>query len=86
MKSLSKMYESLCNPLWNNQMIMTYCECGMNKACEIRQTAIDKYGGAVPMFKKLVKADSVMLAIGTTRERELEICSKAIKDIGRLTR
>ena len=85
MKNIKKMYEFLCDPVTNIKGIMFYCECGATKATAIRQAAIKKYDGEVILYKKLVKTDSVLKVIGTTREKELEIVSQALKDIGRLT-
>lgn len=84
MKDIKKMYEFLCDPTTSIKGIMFYCECGENKATEIRQTAIAKYNGET-VYKKLVKTDSVLRVIGTTREHELKIVSQALKDLGRLT-
>ena len=86
MVSLSKRYESLCNPVWNIAIIKEYCECGTNKAADIRKAAIKEHNGTIPYLKDCVRADSVMLAIGTTREKELKIISQALQDIGRLTK
>ena len=85
MKSIKKMYEFLCDPVTNIKGIMFYCECGQSKATEIRQAAIKNFDGEVNLYKKLVKTDSVLRVIGTTREHELKIVSQALKDVGRLT-
>lgn len=69
----------ISKPNWTYQDIMTYFGFGKTKACDIKKKAIEDFGGEISYMKTMVKADSVLALLGTSREIEAKILS-SIKD------
>ena len=60
-------------PVWNYRDVRNYLGIGKTKAYEYMRIAREKYNGAVIGNTQQIKRDSLLLAIGTTIERELYI-------------
>lgn len=48
---------------WHLHDIQKFFECGKTKASQIRQRAINEFGGFEPIFPQRVKRDSVLKAM-----------------------
>ncbi len=74
--TIQRKKELLTKPHWTYHDISEYLECGSTKAIQIKNQALREHSGAIKYLAQCVSVDSVMMCIGTTRERELEIISK----------
>ena len=63
----------LQKPVWNNEDIMKFFNCKVNKAINIKKVAIQKYNGYVPMFPFAVYRDAILKVIGVNLDQELKL-------------
>lgn len=84
---LQAKYQMLTSVSWTYKDIMSYFPHIKSKttAIKIKNRAIDECNGKVKFGDHLVLADSVLKLMGTSREQEIEIIAKAIKELGNET-
>lgn len=74
--TVERKLELLTQPNWDYHCIREYVGCGTTKAIEIKNAAINQFDGSIRYLNQMVKVDSVMKVLGTTREREIELIQK----------
>lgn len=81
---LQAKYQMLTSVSWTYKDIMSYFPHIKSKttAIKIKNRAIQECDGKVKFGDNLVLTDSVLQLMGTSREREIEIIAKAIKELG----
>lgn len=63
--------ELIIKPLWSNEDIKKYFECGTTKASQIRQSAVVRHKGLDRFNLKKVRVESVFETLGISYEKEL---------------
>jgi len=81
---LQAKYQMLTCVSWTYKEIMSYFPHIKSKttAIKIKNRAIQECDGKVKFGDNLVLADSVLKLMGTSREKEIEVIAKAIKELG----
>lgn len=67
------MNELLLKSYWNYKDIQKYLNCSKTKAYSIIEIVKQKYNGTIEYEKGLVKSESVLNYLGTTREQEIRL-------------
>lgn len=76
---IEKRLEILSKSAWTYKDIMNYYDIGSTRACEMKARAIAEFNGSLKYMSDKVKADSVLVMNGTSREREIAILKSILK-------
>lgn len=71
-----KRQELLLKAVWNCKDVCEYLECKKSKAYELMKVARNQFSGDVRFNSRVVKRDSLLLAIGSYIEREIYILNQ----------
>ena len=81
MEKVKRKLDLITMPCWTYKEIMEYTgTASKTTAIKIKNRAIKLYGGEVAYGTQYVSTNSVLMLMGTTRERELELLKGAFNE------